>query len=87
MVSSSSYRLKRMMPMFDNLLNVTSQYMGKFSDTVRDQFGQSIISDVFEPLLQDISGLQQMGELFQTRAAEIDQLTEELRSIGNLAHE
>ena len=87
MVSSSSYRLKRRMPMFDDLFNVTSQQMGKFSDTVRDQFGQSIISDVFEPLLQDISGLQQMGELFQARAAEIDQLTGELQSIGSMGHE
>lgn len=73
--------------MFDDLFNVTSQQLGKFSDTVRDGFGQSIISDVFEPLLQDISGLQQMGELFQTRAAEIDQLTGELQSIGSIAHE
>ena len=73
--------------MFDDLFNVLSQQMGKFSDTVRDEFGQSIISDVFEPLLQDISTLQQMEKLFQTRAAEIDQLTEELQSIGNRRHE
>ena len=87
MVLSSSYRLKRRMPMFDDLFNVTLQQMGKFSDTVRDEFGQSIVSDVFEPLLQDISGLQQMVELFQVRAAEIDQLTGELQSIGSIAHE
>ena len=73
--------------MFDDLFNVTSQQMGKFSDTVRGGFGQSIISEVFEPLLQDISGLQQMEELFQTRAAEIDQLTGELQSIGNIGYE
>jgi hypothetical protein len=72
--------------MFDDLFNVTSQHMGKFADTVRDEFSQSIVSDVFEPLLQDISGLRQMGELFQTRAAEIDLLTGELRSIGNMGH-
>jgi hypothetical protein len=65
------------MPMFDDLFNMTSQHMGKFSDTIRDDFGQSIISDVFEPLLQEISGLQQMGEFFQTRVAEIDQLIED----------
>jgi hypothetical protein len=74
------------MPMFDDLFNVTSQQMGKFSDTVRDEFGQSFVSDVFEPLLQDISGLQQVGELFQTRSAEIDQLTGELQSLGNMGH-
>lgn len=73
--------------MFADLLGLTSQHMGKFSDTVRDQFGQSIISDVFEPMLQDISGLQQVEELFQTRSAEIDQITDELRSIGGTGHE
>ena len=73
--------------MFDDLFNVTSRQMGKFSDTIRDEFGQSIVSDIFEPLLQDISGLQQMGEFFQTRAAEIDQLTGELQSIGSMGHE
>lgn len=73
--------------MFDDLLSVTSQQMDMFSDTVRDKFGQSIITDVFEPLLQDIAGLQQMGELFQTRTAELDQLTGELQSIGSLVNE
>ena len=72
--------------MFDDLFNLTSQHMRRFSDTVRDQFGQSIISDVFEPMLQGISGLQQMEELFQIRAAEIDQLTNELKSIGTIAY-
>ena len=68
--------------MFDDLLNLTSQRMGSFSDTVRDEFGQSIISDVFEPLLQDIYSLQTMAELF-----EIDQLSAELQLIGNMRHE
>ncbi len=72
--------------MFDDLFNVTSQQMGKFSDTVRDEFGQSVVSDVFEPLLQDIFGLQQMGEMFQTRVAEIDQLTGELQSIESMGN-
>lgn len=68
--------------MFDGLFHVASQQMSKFSDTVRDELGQSIISDVFEPLLMEISGLKQMRESFYTRAAEIDQLTEELQTIG-----
>lgn len=73
--------------MFDDLFNATSQQMGKFSDSVRDEFGQSIISNVFEPLLQDISALQQMGEFFQTRAAQIDHVTGELQSIGNARYD
>lgn len=73
--------------MFDDLFNMTSQQMGNFSNTVRDEFGQSIISDVFEPLLQDIFSLQKIGELFQARAVEIDQLNAELQLIGNMGHE
>lgn len=73
--------------MFDDLFNVTSQQMGKFSDTVRDEFGQSIVSDVFEPLLQEISGLQQVEYLFQRRASEIDILTRELQSKGSMTDE
>jgi hypothetical protein len=73
--------------MFADLFGLTSQHMDKFSDTVRDQFGQSIISDIFEPMLQDISGLQQVEELFQTRSAEIDHITDELRSIGSTGYE
>ncbi len=73
--------------MFNDLFSLTLQHMGRFSDTVRDQFGQSIVTDVFEPMLQDISGLQQLCELFQVRIAEIDQLTGELRTIESMAHE
>ncbi len=71
--------------MYDDIFNLASQYMGRFSDTVRDRFGQSIISDVFEPMLQDISSLRQMEEFFRARAAEIDRLSEELRYIGGTA--
>jgi len=70
--------------MFDDLFNLTSYHMDRFSYTVRDRFGQSIISDVFEPILHDISGLQQLGELYQTRAAELDQLISEVRSFGSV---
>ena len=69
--------------MLNDLFNITSQQMSNFSDTVRDAFGQSIISDVFEPLLQNIFYLQQMQESFLTKSATIDRFIEELRSIGN----
>jgi hypothetical protein len=73
--------------MFDDVFSLTLQHMGQFSDSVRDEFGQSIITDVFEPMLQDITCLQQLDELFQGRVAEMDQLSEELRSIGSAVHE
>lgn len=69
--------------MLDDLFSLTSQQMEGFSETIRDEFGQSIVVDVFEPILQEIAGLQQLNESFQSEICKIDQLTEELRSIGN----
>ena len=70
--------------MFDDLFNSTFHYMEKFSDTVKDPFGESILADVFEPMLREISDLQKMEEFVHTRSIEITQLTEELRTIGKL---
>ncbi|MBF0314280.1 MAG: hypothetical protein HQK52_12755 [Oligoflexia bacterium] len=67
--------------MFDDLFGLASNYKEMFSDTVRDQFGQSIISEVFDPVLQDISCLQQLGNFFNSRVVDIDQLLCEIRSI------
>ena len=68
--------------MSDELFNEASQHVGKFSEAVNDQFGHSIVVEVFQPLLQDISGLQQMGESLQARVLEIDLLIGELQAIG-----
>lgn len=67
--------------MFEDLFSLTSQHKDKFSDTVRDQFGKSIISEIFEPMLQEISGLQHVEEFFRARAAEIDRTIEETRDL------
>lgn len=72
--------------MFDDLYYSTSQQMSVFSDTVRDQFGQSMISDVFEPIQQEINGLQQLDDHLQNTFREVDSLFAELRSIGSTAN-
>ena len=70
--------------MFNDLSNLVTQQIIKFSDSVRDQFGQSIISEIFEPIMQDIFSLQKLNQFFLKSITEIDQLIEELRSIrGN----
>lgn len=51
--------------MIEDLFNMTSQQMGKFSDTVRDEFGHSITSEVFEPLLNDISASGKLENYFR----------------------
>lgn len=72
--------------MFEDVCSLATNQMGLFNDSVKDEFGRSILSDVFEPILQDISCLQDLDEYFQKRTMEIDQLTDELRSIGNVVH-
>lgn len=78
---SSSYPMKKTW-MFDEVYSFASQVKARFSDSVKDGFGHSITLDVFEPILQEIKSLQQMEEQFVARAAEIDRITEEVRSIG-----
>ena len=73
--------------MFDELFNAASQQISKFSDTVQDRFGQSIVSDVFEPFLQDIFSFQQIGEGFHNRINEITQLTGELQLVKTMRDE
>ena len=70
--------------MFDDVLNTTVQHKEIFSDTVKDEVGRSIVTEVFEPIIEDMAHLQDLEEHFKSRAAEIDQITEELQSIeGN----
>jgi hypothetical protein len=56
--------------------------MNAFSDTVRDELGQSILQDIFEPMLAEIAGLIQLGEYMEARVGAIHQLTQELQSMG-----
>lgn len=67
--------------MFDDVISLSSNQLLSFSDTVRDQFGVSIINQVFEPMIANIKELQQVEEMFQRCLVEIDSVTEELRSI------
>jgi len=67
--------------LFDDLISLVSNQLLIFSDAVRDQFGVSIISQVFEPMIVNIKELQQVEDMLQKCLIEIDALTEELRSI------
>jgi len=73
--------------MFEDVFNNITLQKLMFSETVRDEFGNSILTDVFEPILNEICSLQQLDELFQSKIIEIDQLTEEIKSIGTLTYE
>ena len=72
--------------MFEDIRNLAAESMNAFSEGVRDEFGMSILRDVFEPLLTEIAGLIQMNENMEKAIKEINQLNEELRSIGKHAN-
>ena len=71
--------------MFNEFYTAMSYQMQIFSENINDQFGQSIIFEIFEPTLQNISALQEMDEYFQMKIIEINQLMDELRAIGELS--
>lgn len=73
--------------MFENLIVLIGGILAIFRELVWDEVGQSIVVHVHEPFLEEAKALQQLEEYYQKRVAEIDQLTEELRAIGNAAHE
>lgn len=68
------------MSMFSDLLMKTSREMEKFSETVEDSFGQSIVSDFFDPLLRNIVTLQEMRDELQHSFERIDETIMELES-------
>jgi hypothetical protein len=53
-----------------------------FQDTVRDPFGQSVIENVFEPLISEAAGLAQMSEEAEKVIMEVDMLLQEAAGFG-----
>ena len=68
------------MSMFSDLLSLTSGQMKTFSATVQDSFGQSIVSDFFDPLSSNIVTLQEMSDELQHSFERIDETIMELES-------
>ena len=73
--------------MFEDIRNLVTENMNSFNESVRDEFGMSILRDVFEPMLSEITGLIQMCEYMESTVKEIDQLTQELQAIEKNAYE
>ena len=73
--------------MFDDIFNATFRQMDLFSETARDEFGRSLVVDVFEPLLREIDCLRQMNEWSRQRVAEMDRFRERLESVEDKSNE
>jgi hypothetical protein len=62
---------------------VTSQ-RDRFQEMVCDQFGASIIEDVFEPILGESKTLDSLNERIAKTSFETDQIIAEARGLGGI---
>lgn len=67
--------------MFDDAIGMATRCMDEFRDSVRDSFGQSLLTDVLTPILKDIESLRRFNEEFRRQAFTIDRILEETRAI------
>ena len=52
-----------------------------FRDSVRDDFGRSILEDVFSPIIHELCALEQLQEKIRMETNEINRRMEEARAI------
>lgn len=67
--------------MFEDIINDTARTKDNFSNHVRDSFGDSIVSDVLEPIESEEERLHYEYELAAAKMTEIKMITAELRLI------
>ena len=67
--------------MFEDIINDTARTKDNFNSHVRDTFGDSIVSDVLEPIASEEERLHQAYELAAAKMTEIKMITAELRLI------
>lgn len=67
--------------MFNRVIGYFSNERDNFNENVKDNFGNSIDSDMFEPIYIDLLKLQETYQSFKIKETEINSLTMELRTI------
>ena len=67
--------------MFSALQHFIAAAQAQFADNVRDQFGLSILTEVYEPYRTEVAALEQMADEMDQTLGEIDRLLDEARSI------
>lgn len=66
--------------MFDEYGKVVSRYIDFFSGT--DSFGQSLVTEILEPLLGEYKFLSHMAEELEANLIKLDADLAEIRSMG-----
>ena len=67
--------------MFDDAKFSLRRSKEDFADNVQDDFGESILQDMFEPLEREVSHLQQTDREADQEICSIKMLLQELRAI------
>lgn len=57
--------------MFEEILAQCAAQRDAFAENVQDDFGRSILEDIYEPLLREISGMRERESRVRERCAHI----------------
>jgi len=68
--------------MFDAVFGITKQHAENFQGSVRDAFGSSIITDVLDPILNEITFLRSFNEEFVRQSLKVDLVLQEAQAIN-----
>jgi hypothetical protein len=69
---------------FTDISSFVASQRDRFQEMVRDQFGASIIEDVFEPILGESKTLDSLNENIAKTSFETDQIIAEARGLGGI---
>ena len=67
--------------MFDDIYGIARQCAENFSSGVHDAFGASIVTNVLDPIINELASLRSLNEEFNRLSLEIDQVLQEVRSL------
>ena len=68
--------------MFDDVFGMVGQCSETFRNSVNDAFGLSIISDVLDPIQNEISLLRSFHEEIERQSLNIEQVLQEARAFN-----
>jgi len=62
-------------------LEVIRRAEAEFGECVRDDFGRSILNDIFSPIIMELCALERLNEDIQMEISEIDKRAAEARAL------
>ncbi len=67
--------------MFADVNNKLKSELNIFQETIKDSFGNSIVQEIYEPMINDINMLEQIEDSIKAKLMEIDSNLFEIRSM------